>query len=147
MVSQSSKRSLKTMVVLSRAYRSLTDVTTKDIESHKLNPTEFAVLELIYHKGDQPLQQIGDKILMASGSITYVVDKLEKKELVKRVPCPKDRRVIYATITEKGKAFMDKAFPQHEEVIDEYMKSLTTDEKEQLIYLLKKLSKIEEKKE
>ena len=51
-----------------------------------MNPTEFAVLELLYHKGNQPLQQIGDKILLASGSITYVVDKLEKKNFSSEKP-------------------------------------------------------------
>lgn len=64
-----------------------------------MNPTEFAVLELLYHKGQQPLQQIGGKILLASGSITYVVDKLEKKGFLERVACPNDRRVTYAAIT------------------------------------------------
>ena len=43
------------------------------------------MLELLFHKGDQPLQQIGGKILLASGSMTYVIDKLEKKEYIKRV--------------------------------------------------------------
>lgn len=69
-------------MVLSKAYRSVADRVAADIRKSGLNTTEFGVLELLYHSGDQPLQKIGDKILLASGSITYVVDKLEKSNIL-----------------------------------------------------------------
>lgn len=132
-------QSLKLFIVLSRAYKAINEQVNKLIQTKGLNPTEFAVLELLYHKGDQPLQQIGGKILLASGSITYVVDKLEEKGLLKRAACPKDRRVTYAQITDEGKKFIDDIFPDHEQRIHELMSSLTTDEKETAIELIKKL--------
>lgn len=132
-------QSLKLFIVLSRAYRAVSDQVNKSIHSFGVNPTEFAVLELLYHKGDQPLQQIGEKILLASGSITYVIDKLEKKGLIVRKACEKDRRVTYASITEKGKTFIENVFPQHEQTIHETLAGLTAEEKEQAISLLKKL--------
>ncbi|MGZ4162037.1 MAG: MarR family winged helix-turn-helix transcriptional regulator, partial [Neobacillus sp.] len=92
-----------------------------------------------YHKGDQPMQQIGGKILLASGSITYVVDKLEQKGMLKRIACPKDRRVTYAQITEEGKKFIGEIFPEHAEQIHNLMSSLTEVEKSEAIDLLKKL--------
>lgn len=134
-----SNQSLKLFIVLSRAYKAINEQVNKLIQTKGLNPTEFAVLELLYHKGDQPLQQIGGKILLASGSITYVVDKLEEKGLLKRAACPKDRRVTYAQITDEGKKFIDDIFPDHEQRIHELMSSLTTDEKETAIELIKKL--------
>ncbi|MCD7036160.1 MarR family transcriptional regulator [Metabacillus sp. GX 13764] len=133
-----SEHSLKAFVVLSRAYRAINDQANKHITSYKLNPTEFAVLELLFHKGDQPLQQIGGKILLASGSITYVVDKLEQKGYLARKACAKDRRVTYAHITEKGKELMEEIFPSHQEKIDEMFNVLSEEEKTQLIDLLKK---------
>jgi MarR family 2-MHQ and catechol resistance regulon transcriptional repressor len=133
------KQSLKLFIVLSRAYRSVSDQVNKSIQSFGVNPTEFAVLELLYHKGDQPLQQIGEKILLASGSITYVVDKLENKRLIVRKACEKDRRVTYASITEKGRTFIEKVFPEHAQTIHEIVSGLTAEEKEQAISLLKKL--------
>ena len=134
-------QSLKVFIVLSRAYRAISDYTNKYIQASGINPTEFAVLELLYHKGDQPLQHIGDKILLASGSITYVVDKLEKKEFLKRVACPNDRRVTYAQITELGKEFLEGIFPQHQERIERLMDDLTTEEKASVIEILKKIGK------
>lgn len=130
---------LKLFIVLSRAHRSITDRVVEDIKSHGLNTTEFAVLELLYHKGDQAIQQIGKKVLLASGSITYVVDKLEQKGLLIRQPCPSDRRVTYAVITDAGKQLMDEIFPQHRAAIREIFAGLNNQEKESLTELLKKL--------
>ncbi|MBY0120910.1 MarR family winged helix-turn-helix transcriptional regulator [Bacillus sp. S/N-304-OC-R1] len=139
MSSEEIKQSLKLFIVLSRAYRSLNENVNKLIQTYGLNPTEFAVLELLYHKGDQPLQQIGGKILLASGSITYVVDKLEQKGYLRRVACPKDRRVTYGQITEQGKSFIEEIFPEHEKHIHSLMTELSPEEKDTAISLLKRL--------
>lgn len=136
---ESTDQSLKLFIVLSRAYRAVNEKVNKVIQKNGLNPTEFAVLELLYHKGDQPLQQIGGKILLASGSITYVVDKLEEKGYLNRVACPKDRRVTYASISEEGKNLIEGMFPEHSALIHELMSSLSDEEKSQAIGLLKKL--------
>ena len=90
-------------------------------------------------RGKQPLQQIGNKILLASGSITYVVDKLEGRGYINRVSSATDRRVTYAEITEEGTAFMDELFPRHEQQLEQLMDALSEEEKEKVIELLKKL--------
>ncbi|WP_208586044.1 MarR family winged helix-turn-helix transcriptional regulator [Gracilibacillus suaedae] len=131
--------SLKLFVVLSKAYRAVADQVAKDIRSHGLNTTDFGVLELLYHQGEQPLQKIGDKILLASGSITYVVDKLEKKGLVKRTPCPSDRRITYASITENGQQLLNDIFPEHWKQIEAITAGLDEEEKVEVIKFLKKL--------
>ncbi len=131
--------SLKLFVVLSKAYRAVSDQVANDIRSKGLNTTDFGVLELLYHSGDQPLQKIGDKILLASGSITYVVDKLEKKGLVKRTQSEKDRRVTYASITDDGVALLNEIFPDHWKQIEHITNGLTEEEKTEAIMLLKKL--------
>ncbi|MDL4840139.1 MarR family winged helix-turn-helix transcriptional regulator [Aquibacillus rhizosphaerae] len=131
--------SLKLFVILSKAYRSVVDQVAADIRNKGLNTTDFGVLELLYHQGDQPLQKIGDKILLASGSITYVVDKLEKKGFLKRVPSESDRRITYAAITEKGEELLNEIFPDHWKQIQAITNGLDKEEKEQAIQLLKKL--------
>lgn len=139
MQDMSIEQSLKLYVVLSKSYRAMNDKINKKIQNYGLNPTEFAVLELLYHKGRQPLQQIGGKILLASGSITYVVDKLEKKKLLERVACPNDRRVIYASITNDGIALMDDIFPKHAEFINDCFSVFSQEEKLEMTELLKKM--------
>ena len=131
--------SLKLFVVLSRALEAIEKKTAERIKDYDLNLTEFAVLELLFNKGDQPIQKIGQKILIASSSITYVVDKLEKKKYVKRVGCPTDRRVTYAAITDEGRALMEEIFPKHQELMTGMMSTLGIEEKEIMIEQIKKL--------
>ncbi len=131
--------SLKLFVVLSKAYRALMDQVAEDIRGHGLNITDFGVMELLYHQGEQPLQKIGDKILLASGSITYVVDKLEKKNYVKRIPSPTDRRITYASLTEAGEQLLNDIFPEHWKQIEAVTAGLSKEEKLEAIDLLKKL--------
>lgn len=79
-MNQSQTDSLKLFTVMTKALQSVRIKAIADIKKHGFNPTEFAVLELLYSKGEQPVQKIGEKVLIASSSITYVVDKLEKRD-------------------------------------------------------------------
>lgn len=134
-----STKALKTLTVLLKSSSSVQDVVKKDMIKYGLNSTEFSVLELLYNKGDQPIQYIGKKILLASSSITYVVDKLEKKRFIKRCPSATDRRVTNISISEKGTAFMQEAFPKHELLISELFNVLNQEEMTTLTELLKKV--------
>ncbi|MEN2465441.1 MarR family transcriptional regulator [Ornithinibacillus sp. FSL M8-0202] len=131
--------SLKLFVVLSRAIQAIEKQITKNVKGYGLNLTEFAVLELLYHKGEQPIQKIGQKVLLASSSITYVVDKLEEKNYLTRKACPTDRRVTFAVISESGKELMDEIFPHHAKAIRDIMDGLTVEEKKMAIDLVKRL--------
>ncbi|UUZ84097.1 MarR family transcriptional regulator [Paenibacillus sp. P26] len=133
--------SLKLFVVLSKAYKTIMERAERDMKQYGMSPTEFTILEVLYTKGRIPLQQIGEKILITSGKITYNIDKLEKKGSLKRVPCEEDRRVTYAEITEEGNALFDRIFPSHAAKIDSLMHSLTEEEKREAAELLKKLGK------
>lgn len=59
--SQQEDLSLKLFIVLSRAMQTIAKRVEEDIKNYGLNTTEFAVLELLYHKGSQPIQKIGEK--------------------------------------------------------------------------------------
>lgn len=133
--------SLELYIALSRASEWVNAHADRQIRQHGLNRTEFGVLEMLFHLGPQPLQQIGQKVLMSSGNITYVVDKLEKKGLVKRRTSTQDRRLIFAEVTDEGCSFIEAIFPSHATVIKQAMDGLTEAEKETATQLLKKLGK------
>ncbi|WP_046214539.1 MarR family winged helix-turn-helix transcriptional regulator [Paenibacillus wulumuqiensis] len=132
---------LKLLVVLSKAYKAISEQAVKDVKQYGLSPSEFMILEVLYAKGKVPLQQIGSKILVTSGSITYNIDKLEKKGLLKRIPSSEDRRVIYAEITHEGNELFKYIFPEHAVNISHLMNGLSLKEQEAAIELLKKLGK------
>lgn len=137
--SPETETSLHLYRVMAKAFKSIAERTTGSIKTYGMNPTEFAVLELLYHKGPQALQQIGSKVLLFSGNTTYVIDKLEQNGLLRREPCPTDRRVIHAALTDKGRETMEAIFPQHADLINDTLSGLSEEEKQQAIALLKKL--------
>ncbi|WP_054025619.1 MarR family winged helix-turn-helix transcriptional regulator [Bacillus sp. FJAT-28004] len=141
MANEQQNDSLDLFIALSRASQWVNAHADRDIRKNGLNRTEFGVLELLYHRGPQPLQQIGEKVLMSSGNITYVVDKLEKKQAVRRRASTSDRRLIYAELTDEGKQFVEDVFPAHTEAIEQAVNGLSTEEKQLTSKLLKKLGK------
>lgn len=130
---------LKAVTVLLRAADAIHDVIKKDAASYGLNPTEFSVLELLYHRGKQPIQLIGKKVLIASSSITYVIDKLEAKKYVIRKDCPEDRRVTFAELTNEGQTLMDLIFPKHEMTINKVFQGLEKQEIDEMLAVIKKI--------
>jgi len=137
---QADRQALRLYMVLTRTYKTLLDKDQRNIRSYGFNASEFGVLELLYNKGPHPIQQIGDKILITSGTMTYVIDKLEKKGLLVRRPCDKDRRIVHVELTEAGRERMSEILPDHYNAIGESLRGLTHVEKELAIALLKKIS-------
>lgn len=132
---------LKLWVVLSRAHRAIGERARREIERQGLRPTEFGVLEALYHKGPLTLGQVGERVLVTSGSVTPVADKLEQRGLIARRMSSEDRRVCYAELTDAGRELVDGIFPEHAEVIRGVMEGLTTEEKRITTSLLRRLGR------
>ncbi|HET9133853.1 MAG TPA: MarR family transcriptional regulator [Gemmatimonadales bacterium] len=130
---------LRLWVVLARAYNALAAATNRHIESHDLTPAEFAVLEALYHKGPLLLGEIQKKVLVSSGGMTWIVDRLVKRGLVERTPCPGDRRARYAGLTSAGREFIAAIFPEHAEVVRRACRGLSAAEQREARELLKRL--------
>jgi MarR family 2-MHQ and catechol resistance regulon transcriptional repressor len=135
----STAAALKLWVVLARAYASVGEHSRSDISRHDLTPAEFAVLELLYHKGPQLLGEVQKKILVSSGGITFLVDRLTNRGLVERLACPSDRRARYAALTKEGDRLMRDVFPEHAAAIRKAVSTLGLADQRQLTALLKRL--------
>ena len=131
---------LKLLIALSRSTQKVHKKTQRTIKEGGLTISQFAVLEVLYHKGDLRISEILEKILATGGNMTVVIDNLVKEDLVRRCVDPKDRRVNLISITEKGRQLISDIFPRHLESINEIFSVLTTEEKNNLISMLKKLS-------
>ena len=133
---------LKLVVAVARTYNNLFFQIEKSLQEFDLNVSEFGVLEMLYHKGDQPVQKVAEKILVTSGTITYVINKLEKKGFVIRRKCNKDKRVYYVSLTEKGKDYISHIFPKHKDFIDNLFKDLDEESKIKTLDNLIQLRKV-----
>ena len=113
-------------------------------KSHGRCLTDFAVLEMLLHKGPLPVNTIGKKVLLTSGSITTAVDRLAKEKLVRRVPSPTDGRAVLVELTVEGKKTISMIFEEHARSLDRIASVLDPEEKAVLATLLKKWGKFAE---
>src|SRR2546427_501805 len=71
-------------LVLMKAHRTLERLATRSIESSEVGLSDFAIMEMLLHKGPQPVNEIGRRVELTSGAITTAVDRLESRGLVTR---------------------------------------------------------------
>jgi len=132
-------RALKLWVVMARAFAAVERRVEADVAAHDLTIAEFGILEVLHHKGPLLLGEIQRKILVTSGGITYLVDRLEKKGLVRREDCPTDRRARFAVLTPAGTRLIARIFPQHAAAIGHALAGLSAREQDEATALLRRL--------
>ncbi len=132
-------RALKLWVVMNRAAATVAKALRGQVEAHGLGLTEFGVLEVLLHKGALPISAIGGNILLTSGSMTYVIDKLEKRGWIARRACGEDRRVTYIDLTEEGRSVIEPVFQEHAAFLRDLFVGLDAGEQETATRLLRRL--------
>jgi len=130
---------MKVWLILWKSAKAVEKFARKDIESSGVCLSDFAVLEILLHKKKMPVNEIGKKVFLTSGSITTSIDRLEDKGYVERVSNSEDRRIKEVILTQRGKSFIEPVFQNHEITINAAMQHLTKHEKKTLIELLKKM--------
>ena len=130
----------KAVIGIMRASNLLVGDLKKTLKNYPINATEFAVMEFLSSKGEKSIQEIRNRILLASGSATYVVDNLEKKGYVNRKISQKDKRVTYIKLTKIGENLMDDIFPIHKINTKKIFDNLTEEELDTLKEILKKIN-------
>src|SRR5437763_308356 len=126
-------------LVMMKAHRALQRLATQSIESSEVGLSDFAVLEMLLHKGPQPVNEIGRRIELTSGAITTAVDRLESRGLVTREAHASDRRARIVRLTAAGEQKATKAFAVHKAAMDLAAGGLSKTERATLIELLKKV--------
>ena len=126
-------------LILWKAYDSLRAHAECHIHSLGIGFSDFAVLEALLHKGPMPVNTLGAKVRLTSGSITALVDRLERKELLERRDDPEDRRARMVHLTPAGRKLISCAFADHEAAMERATAGLTPQERAQAAELLKKL--------
>jgi MarR family transcriptional regulator, 2-MHQ and catechol-resistance regulon repressor len=126
-------------LVLSKASRAVERNALNSISGLGLGLSDFAVLEVLLHKGPQPVNVIGKKVFLASGSTTAAVDRLVERGLVERTSDPDDARARIVRLTESGRTLIEQAFSKHAQDMEETMAVLKPAERIELVRLLKKV--------
>ena len=132
---------LKLLLTLNRCSFSVNQKSSSIIRKQGLTEAQFSVLELLYHKGDFRIKEIIEKTFSSGGTMTVIIDNLQKEKFIKRKRDPRDRRAILIEITEKGRRVIEKIFDKHLDNLDKIFSVLSSTEKDSMIHLLKKLGK------
>ena len=135
---------LKLIVGLYRSQARINRSTQKLLAEFHLTVAQFGVLEALYHLGSMKIGDIIAKTLSTSGNMTVVIKNLEKDGWIERYADPHDGRVSLIQLTEKGTQLIATIFPQHLQDLETVLSKLSSDEKNQLLRLLKKLNSIDE---
>jgi len=126
-------------VVMTRSHHAIRLLAEQGITNAGLCLTDFAALEALLHKGPLTITQIQEKVLLASGSMTAAIDRLEKLGLVVRKSTSTDRRARIVELTPKGKRVAGQYYEKHARDLEELMSLLSEKEKQQLHASLKKV--------
>ncbi len=127
-------------LVLWKAARAVEVYAQQSISELEIGGSDFAVLEALLHKGPLPVNEIGKKVLLTSGSITVAVDRMETKGLVERRAHGTDRRARIVHLTKAGRKLITSAYAEHATDMERLAsESLTMAERKTLIRLLKKI--------
>src|SRR6267143_7088830 len=127
-------------LVLWKAARAVQAYAEKSVLRLEMCGSDFAVLEALLHKGPLPVNEIGKKVLLTSGSITVAVDRLETKKLVERRAHGTDRRARIVHLTNAGRKLITRIYADHAADMERLASaSLTRAERKTLISLLKKI--------
>src|SRR5437588_5210426 len=126
-------------LVMMKAHRTLERLAARRIESSEVGLSDFAIMEMLLHKGPQAVNEIGRRVELTSGAITTAVDRLESRGLVTREAHPSDRRARIVRLTAAGEEQAARIFAGHKAAMDRAASGLSKTERATLIELLKKL--------
>lgn len=124
-------------LVLARAYGSMSAYIEDSMETQGIGLTDFMVLEVLLHKGPLTISAIGQKVLLASASMTSAIDRLEKRRLVKRRSCSSDRRIRLVELTAGGTTLIEGMYARHAKDLEQVMAGICQTERRKLYEGLK----------
>jgi MarR family 2-MHQ and catechol resistance regulon transcriptional repressor len=128
-------------LVMMKAMRALTRYAASGIEETGLGLSDFAVLEVLLHKGPLPVNTIGPIVDLTPGSISIAVDRLVAKGLVSRVESAEDRRVRIVALTPRGQDFIVPAFRKHSGQMKRVFSELNPEQLRNFEAMFKKIGK------
>jgi MarR family transcriptional regulator, 2-MHQ and catechol-resistance regulon repressor len=131
-------------LILLKAFQSIARLSASSLQESGLGDSDFRVLEVLLHKGAQPVNVIGPKVHLTPGAVSTAIDRLHSRGLVSRVEDTADRRIRIVDLTYTGRELIEPVFCRHAEVMEKLFEVLNAEERIQLEDLLKKAGRTAE---
>ncbi len=130
---------LKTITILFRATNTLTQEIAHQVNELGLSLSSFMACEALYHKGALSVAQLQSKVLIASSSLSYVIEQLKEKGIIDINHDEKDKRIRLCSLTQRGQNMMSEVYEKHVSAQRVRLDRLTPHEESLLQHLLKKI--------
>jgi MarR family 2-MHQ and catechol resistance regulon transcriptional repressor len=128
-------------IAIAHCYRAMSSLIERSFQNSGLSLTDFMLLEGLLHKGSMTITEIQASALLATGSMTAAIDRLESKGLIARTLSKSDRRARVLQLTGEGKAVITLAYQEHSGDLKRWMGVLSADERSSTFTNLRKLER------
>jgi len=125
--------------IISRTNLKLSNYLTRKFKPYDITPEQWGLLNRLWEKDGISQKELSEISIKDQTTITRILDKLERKGLVKRQTSPDDRRSFLIFLTDTGRSLEDKLVPIAYETLDEALQGLSEEEIKQLKILLNKI--------
>ncbi len=118
-------RSMRTVRLLAECFQEFEAVARRDIRRMGLTPPQFDVIATLGNTPGLNFRQLGESTLITKGTLTGVVERLERDGLVRRTPGKHDRRTAIVSLTVRGEEMFERHFLPHVAMIDAAFKGFS----------------------
>ena len=129
-------------IILQKAVKSINNKIGKDFREKGITVSQFSVLDVLYTKREMRVCELIEKALSTSGNITVVIKNMEQKGWLYKKTCPTDKRAFLVGLTDEGKKLFETLLPEHRNEIKNTYSILSSEEKQELIRILRKFKNI-----
>jgi MarR family 2-MHQ and catechol resistance regulon transcriptional repressor len=137
---------IKLMVVFSKLSYQFMNRLSKDLEKRGMSASTYAILAHLNNVEKSKTQSLGEVAVITRGTITHVVNKLEKSGYVYKSKDVTDKRITWVEITNKGKHAFNQVNQPHIKYLKELLSIFDEQEKQQFINQIKYFGKTLEKR-
>lgn len=108
------------------------------VRQYGLTSPQYGVLECLYIKGDMHINDLIERLISTSGTMTVIIKNLEKLNFVEKKCDLSDKRYFKICLTDKGKSLVEEIFPLRKVQLDDFVNTLTKEEQGLLLKILYK---------
>lgn len=124
---------------LVRAYQAFKSYDDAHIRQLGLTSSQYDIIVTLGNTPGMTFNKLAEKTLTTKGELTGIIDRLEKKGLVRREVPPADRRSFLAVLTPAGEQLFAQIFPVHVAYLKQRFEKLNEQELEEIRAVLEKL--------
>lgn len=100
------------------------------LEDYDITPAQFEALQIIINHKEVTISELSNKLYQAPSTITDLVDRMESKDLVKRVRDSKDRRIVRIEGLEKGHNILEAVIMERCKFLDYSLENVSKEDKD-----------------